>query len=139
MWRIYGSMTYDGLKSMIYSGVSKDDPRVKGAVKWISDHWTLDENPAMKDANPAAASHGIYYYYYVYAHALHAYREPTLTDAKGEKHDWRAELVAKSASLQKPDGSWVGEKRWMEDNPILVTAYTVLALEEVKKDLETSR
>jgi len=58
-----------------------------------------------------------------------------VTDAKGMKHDWRAELVAKLASLQKPDGSWVGDKRWMEDDPILVTAYAVLALQQVKGDL----
>ena len=33
--RSYGSMTYAGLKSMIYAGVGPDDPRVKAAVKWI--------------------------------------------------------------------------------------------------------
>ena len=31
----YGSMTYAGIKSMIYCGVSKDDPRVKKAYEWI--------------------------------------------------------------------------------------------------------
>ena len=51
------------------------------------------------------------------------------------RHDWRAELISKLASLQKPDGSWVGEKKWMEDNPVLVTAYSVIALEEAKQDL----
>jgi len=43
--------------------------------------------------------------------------------------------IDKLATLQKSDGSWVGEKRWMEDNPVLVTAYTVLALQEAAKDL----
>ncbi len=33
--RSYGSMTYAGLKSMIYAGVSKDDPRVKAAVSFL--------------------------------------------------------------------------------------------------------
>ena len=33
--RSYGSMTYAGLKSMIYAGVSQDDPRVKAAYEWI--------------------------------------------------------------------------------------------------------
>ena len=28
-------MTYSGLKSMIYAGLTKDDPRVKAAVQWI--------------------------------------------------------------------------------------------------------
>src|SRR5438874_4259180 len=30
----YGSMTYAGIKSMIYCGLSKDDPRMKGALGW---------------------------------------------------------------------------------------------------------
>jgi len=28
-------MTYSGLKSMIYAGLTKDDPRVKGRIGWI--------------------------------------------------------------------------------------------------------
>jgi hypothetical protein len=133
--RSYGSMTYAGLKSMIYAGLSKDDPRVKAAVAWITKHWTLDENPAMRDANATQAQHGLYYYFYVFAHALDAYDEPVITDSQGAKHDWRIELIDKIGSLQKPDGSWVGEKRWMEDNPVLTSAYTILALEEARKDL----
>jgi len=102
--RSYGSMTYAGLKSMIYAGLGKDDPRVKAAVGWIQKHWTLDENPGMGDADPSAAGHGLYYYFYVFAHALHAYGDPVITDAQGAQHDWRVELVAKAGSLQKPDG-----------------------------------
>ena len=60
----------------------------------------------------------------------------TITDGKGQKHDWRAELSDKLASLQKPDGSWVGEKKWFEDNPVLTTAYTILALQEIQQDLK---
>src|SRR5690606_30111609 len=53
--RSYGSMTYAGLKSMIFAGVDKDDPRVKAAAAWARQHYTLDENPGMGDA-------GLYYY-----------------------------------------------------------------------------
>jgi squalene-hopene/tetraprenyl-beta-curcumene cyclase len=134
--RSYGSMTYAGLKSMIYAGVSKDDIRVKAAVGWISKHWTMDENPAMGEADPAQAKSGLYYYLYVLAHAMDAYDEPVMTDDKGNKHDWRIELIDKLASMQKPDGSWAGEKRWMESNPVLTSAYVVLALEEAQRDLK---
>jgi squalene-hopene/tetraprenyl-beta-curcumene cyclase len=136
MPRSYGSMTYAGLKSMIYAGLTKDDPRVQAAVGWISKHWTLEENPAMRDADATQSLHGLYYYFYVFAHALDAYDEPVMTDAQGGRHDWRVELIDKIGSLQKPDGSWVGEKRWMEDNPVLTSAYVVLALEEALKDLK---
>lgn len=45
--RSEGGMTYGGLKSFLYAGVGKDDPRVKAAVAWIKRHYTLAENPGM--------------------------------------------------------------------------------------------
>ena len=135
MLRSDGSMTYAGLKSMIYAGLTKDDPRVKAAFDWIRSNWTLDENPGMRELSPDVARQGLYYYYYVFAAALDAYDQPVITDARGGRHDWRVDLIDKLASLQKTDGSWVGEKRWMEDNPVLTTAYVVLALQAAQKDL----
>ena len=48
----------------------------------------------------------------------------------------RKALIEKMAQLQRPDGSWAGDKRWMEDNPVLTTAYVVLALQEAQRDLK---
>ena len=70
------------------------------------------------------------------AKALRAYGQPVITDDKGTPHDWRVEMIAKLASLQKPEGGWSGDHRWMEDNPVLATSYSVLALEEVVQDLK---
>ncbi len=134
--RSYGSMTYAGLKSMIYAGLTKDDPRVKAAWDWITRNWTLDENPGMRLGDAAHAQHGLYYYYHTLARALNEYDQPTITDPAGNAHDWRVELINKLTSLQQPDGSWVGDKRWMEDNPVLVTSYAVLALQEAVEDLK---
>ena len=134
--RSYGSMTYAGLKSLLYAGVKKDDPRVQKAIDWIEHDWTVDENPGMRLAGPANAKHGLYYYYNVYAKALHAYGEPVITDAKGTKHDWRVELIDKLSSTQQPDGSWAGETRWLENDPVLATAYAVMALEQAQQDLK---
>jgi squalene-hopene/tetraprenyl-beta-curcumene cyclase len=128
-------MTYAGLKSFIYAGLSKEDARVKAAWDWITKNWTLDENPGMRAGNPANAQYGLYYYYYTLARALEIYDQPIITDPQGKKHDWRVELIDKLASLQKPNGSWVGEERWMEDEPKLTTSYCILALREVIKDL----
>jgi squalene-hopene/tetraprenyl-beta-curcumene cyclase len=120
--RSYGSMTYAGLKSMIYAGVSRDDPRVKAAYKWIQHHYTVKENPGMAD-------NGLYYYYHTFAKALATIGKGQLVDAEGNKHDWRAELVAELISRQKDDGSWVNSNpRWLEGDPNLVTAYSLLAL-----------
>ena len=38
--RSYASMTYAGLKSMIYCGADPDDPRVKAAVEWARQHYS---------------------------------------------------------------------------------------------------
>ncbi len=135
-WRSYGTMTYAGIKSMLYAGIKKDDPRVKAAIDWCRANWTLDENPGLRLHDPAQAKDGLYYYVHVMAKALHAYGEPVITDTAGKPHDWREEMVAKLAEMQKPDGSWVGDKRWMENIPIIVTSYSVLALEEVQKDFK---
>jgi squalene-hopene/tetraprenyl-beta-curcumene cyclase len=120
--RSYGSMTYAGLKSMIHAGVSREDPRVKAAHEWIRRHYTLDENPGM-------GPQGLYYYYHTFAKALDTIGDDRLVDANSNSHDWRAELVQKLISTQKEDGSWINDNpRWLEGDPNLVTAYSLLAL-----------
>lgn len=120
--RSYGSMTYAGLKSMIYAGVSMDDPRVKAAVKWIGMHYDLASNPGMGPA-------GLYYYYHTFAKALDAMKFDVFVDARGGRHDWRAELRSELVRRQLPDGSWINDAdRWMEGDPSLVSAYALMAL-----------
>src|SRR5205823_9082494 len=64
MLRSYGSMTYAMLKSYIYAGLTKDDPRVKAAWDWVTKNWTLDENPGMRLGTPTAAKQGYFYYFH---------------------------------------------------------------------------
>ena len=134
MFRSYGSMTYAGLKSMIYAGLGHDDPRVKAAFGWVTKNWTWDEVPGLARAPGVKPESGLFYYFHTAARALAAYGQPVITDAQGAKHDWRAELTTKLLSMQQPDGSWVGERRWMESNPTLVTAIAVICLEQAKAD-----
>jgi squalene-hopene/tetraprenyl-beta-curcumene cyclase len=124
--RSYGSMTYAGLKSMIYAGVGPDDPRVKAALHWIQQHYDLTSNPGMGPS-------GLYYYYHLMAKALDAAGLKQLTDAEGKTHDWRGELAAELLRQQRPDGSWVNrDPRWLEGEPSLVTGYVLLALSYCK-------
>lgn len=116
--RAYGSMTYVGFKSLIYADLPPDDPRVEAAWRWINEHYTLAENPGMGDM-------GRYYYYTSLARALHASGHHTVA---GE--DWRADLVRTLAGLQQPDGSFrTLNDRWMESDPVLITAYALSALQ----------
>jgi squalene-hopene/tetraprenyl-beta-curcumene cyclase len=120
--RSYGSMTYAGLKSMIYAGVGPDDPRVKAAIQWLRKNYDLKSNPGMGDA-------GLFYYYHTFAKALAAVGKDVFVDEAGVEHNWRGELVAELARCQQQDGSWVNENdRWLEGDPNLVTGYALLAL-----------
>jgi squalene-hopene/tetraprenyl-beta-curcumene cyclase len=122
----YGSMTYAGVKSMIYAGLSKDDPRVKTALGWIHKNYTVDANPGMP---PQLSQRGLYYYYHTMAKTLDLLGDDYVVDAKGVKHDWRADLFNALAKRQRPDGSWVNDTdRWMEGDPNLVTGYALMAL-----------
>jgi len=124
--RSYGSMTYAGLKSMIFAGVGPDDPRVKAALEWIRKHYDLKTNPGMGDA-------GLYYYYHTFAKALDAVGKEEFVDDDGVRHDWRRDLIQELASRQQPDGSFVNDNsRWLEGDPNLVTGYALLTLSYCK-------
>ncbi|HEV7402324.1 MAG TPA: prenyltransferase/squalene oxidase repeat-containing protein [Chthoniobacteraceae bacterium] len=123
--RSYGSMSYAGLLSFIYADLDKSDQRVVAALDWLSKNYTLEENPAM-------GRQGIFYYYNLATRGLKAAGVNELTTAKGQKVDWRAEISRKIISLQNADGSWVNDQaRWMEKDPVLVTTYCVMALENI--------
>jgi squalene-hopene/tetraprenyl-beta-curcumene cyclase len=120
--RSSAGMTYSGLKSMIYAGLTQDDPRVKAALGFISKHYTLEENPGQ-------GQRGLYYYYQTFAKAMALLGKPTIIDSTGKPHDWRADLVAALGKRQDPKGSWVNlDDRFMEGDPNIVTAFALLAL-----------
>jgi len=126
----YGSMTYAGIKSLIYCGVSKDDPRIQKAVEWIQKHYTVDANPGM----PKQFAHrGLYYYYATMAKCLDALGIDQVKDGEGKLHDWRAEITDALAKRQRPNGSWMNDRdQWMEGDPNLVTGYALIALSYCK-------
>jgi len=121
----YGSMTYAGIKSMIYCGVSREDPRVQEAYQWITRHYTLDTNPGMPENQ---AQWGLFYYYHTMAKCLSILGIDELVDAAGRQHDWRADLIVALAEKQKADGSWSGVNHWLEKDPNLDTGYALMAL-----------
>ena len=120
--RSYGSMTYAGLKSMIYAGVSSDDPRVLAAMNWLRRNYTFKENPGLGEA-------GLYYYLHTAAKALDALGNDEFIDVEGVSHEWRKDLTAVILSTQQDNGSWVNDNpRWLEGDAHLVTSYALLAL-----------
>jgi len=128
--RYYGSISYAGMLSFIYAGLTPNDPRMVAALEWLGSNYTVEENPGM-------GAEGLYYYYHTMAKAL-ATAGITELKTKSCAADWTADLSRKLISLQNSDGSWANTSsgRWMESNPVLVTAYTVLALEQVHRAMK---
>lgn len=123
--RSYGSMSYAGLLSLIYAKVSADDPRVVAVKEWLGKNYTTEENPGM-------GQEGLFYYYQTMSKALTAANVSMLKLDNGKEADWRGELGGKILAKQRENGSWVNDNgRWMESNPVLVTSYTVLSLEQI--------
>lgn len=121
--RSYGSMSYAGLLSFIYADMDRSDPRIKAAMEWLSNNYSLDENPGL-------GKQGLFYYYHTMAKALSAADVDTLTLKNGSKLNWRKQLAERLINIQNSDGSWVNENgRWWEKDPVLVTSYSLLALE----------
>lgn len=128
--RSYGSISYAGLLSFIYAEMDPEDERIQAVLKWLQSNFTLEENPGME-------AEGLFYYYHTMSKALSVGGIRELQEPNGNKVDWKKELALKVMSHQSQDGSWTneGSNRWMEGDPILVTAYSMLALQHVYHQL----
>lgn len=122
-WTSTGSMSYAGIKSLLFADVDRNDPRVRAAMKWALENYTVDENPGL-------GANGYYYYLDVFAKTWALVRADTVVTASGEKRDWFHDLAAKLLREQHADGYWVNTRsaRFWEDRPELATAHAVLAL-----------
>ncbi len=130
VFRSYGSMTYAGLLALIYSGVDRNDPRVRSAFDWASRHWTLEENPGM-------GAQGYFFFVNVLSRALNAYGVEWIPQVRDQLVNWRREAALRLVRTQRIEpetghGYWRNEDgRFWENDPVLVTAYSILALQTI--------
>jgi squalene-hopene/tetraprenyl-beta-curcumene cyclase len=140
--RSYGSMSYVGFKSLIYAGLKADDPRVQAVERWISQNYTLEENPGV-------GTDGYYYFLLAFGRAMDARGQATINvlrpntgeDASApvrgqpsETRNWANDLIDALAKHQQPDGSFKPvDDRWMESDPVLITAYSLIALQHAAR------
>lgn len=131
--RGYGSMSYAGLLSLIYAELDEKDPRVIAVKKWASENYSVKENPGLATKeDPSLGQQGLYYYYHAMAKALAAANIDKLALKGGKEADWRKDISKVLLTGQREDGSWVNENsRWWESDPVLVTAFAVLTLEQI--------
>lgn len=126
-FRSFGSMTYAGLLSYIYADVDKEDPRVVSTFQWATRNFVLDENPG-------TGKEGLYYYLNVLAKGLHQYGQDTIYPVDGEPFIWRTALIKQLLSSYRTNEAggvyWINEtSRYWESDPVLVTAYALIAME----------
>ena len=117
-----------GILSLIYAEVDRNDPRVQSAFDWSMKHWSLEENPGM-------GPQGLYYFYHIMTKCLAAFGRDVIPVRNAAPLAWRKAMLEKLITLQKIEegagtGYWLNDNnRWMESDPILVTAYTLIALD----------
>jgi hypothetical protein len=129
---------------------------IQDAYKWIRNNYTVEVNPGM-DLNKG--QQGIYYYYYTMATSLATFEKiKTTMRGRITETFWFEDLADKLIELKIEDSVvakqdipnpanleqllfkkgdavklayWRNEEssRWMERDPVLVTAYAILALE----------
>ena len=134
IWHSYGNATALGLACLLEAHVNRKDPRVAATVNWLRSNYNLEEHPG------GMGKQGLYFYYHSLARALSLYGEEPLKRAGKPAADWRRELIGSSsrssAPIRRPACKyWVNDEgRWMENDPVLVTAYSVLALETLVKE-----
>jgi len=132
VFRSYGSITYAGMLALIYANVGRDDTRVKSAMDWAVKHWTLEENPGM-------GADGLYFFYNILSRSLAASGRDAIPRPDKTLVNWREELAKKLIKLQTPVDPKTGHAYWVnstgrywENDPVLVTAYSLLALESLQ-------
>lgn len=122
-----GSMTGAGIWGLALAELSPVEPRFAAALDWVENNYSWDYHPLTDDSLGDA---NLYYYYLTMAKALSMARRATVMTNDGKMHDWYSELRIKLVSSQRQDGSWVNSNAgaW-ENNPDLVTAYSLLTLQ----------
>ena len=82
------------------------------------------------DENPGMGQKGLFYYYNIMAKSLSLNGAAELPGADGVSIPWKKDLVKRITSIQRPDGRWINkDNQFWEGDPVLVTAYSILALE----------
>jgi squalene-hopene/tetraprenyl-beta-curcumene cyclase len=121
-----GSMTAAGLKCFAMCGLDKNDKRFQKANDWLAKNYSVDMNPGQ---GAGAGMRAYYYYLATLAKCMDTLGAPEFVDAKGEKHDWRADITSALINRQRKDGSWLNETpAFQESNPDLCTAFALIAL-----------
>lgn len=120
----YGSMSAAGLWSLMLCGLNNSDARVQGAIGWLQQNYTWEENAH-------SGENWMYYYFLTLAKALTMVGMDTIevvngTYASDGVHVWMDDMVENVTARKTLNESyWQGSNEGSE----LTTAYVILSLE----------
>jgi squalene-hopene/tetraprenyl-beta-curcumene cyclase len=124
----YGSMTFAGLKSLIFCNVEKSDPRIQQTLLWVGRNFSVSEHPNFGQSS-------IYYYFQTMAKSLMVADLHRIKTPEGQEIDWKLELSKELLKRQTADGKWVNSsKKYMEGFGELCTAYALNAINSMLGD-----
>lgn len=128
-FRSYGTTTADGLRALLRLGHPRDDPRVKAAVRWLLDRFTMKEVPGEYASDREVQRESAYFYWsWSAAHALMLVGPVAETAPK--TREWPRVISEALLEHQHADGSWQNAaKDVREDDPIVGTSLAASALE----------
>jgi hypothetical protein len=106
----YGTATADGILALRAAGVTDDDPRIKRAITWLSDHHRPDRAPGFEDGSGQPWGLGLRFYY---GHAVSQVLP----------------ALAVELPRQAEDGSFRNSVNLVkEDDPLIATAFALYVM-----------
>jgi Mg-chelatase subunit ChlD len=123
----YGSMSCAGVCSLAIGSSALgekgilSDPRIRRGLDWLAGHFSVSEHP---ESNA-------WLFYYLYS--LERVGRILNIDFIGE-NEWYPLGARHLLSIQKPDGSWVGDDQ--EQDPRLATSFALLFLTRATQSLK---
>ncbi|MDF1666089.1 MAG: c-type cytochrome [Planctomycetota bacterium] len=135
----YGTATADGLRSLVIVDGSATHKRALAALQWLARNYGFGAVPSLPADGPTPWGEALFFYYtHSWARALTSAKVARIIKIDENKeevaHHWPAELTRELARRQRKDGSWKNTSPLMgEDNPMIATAFALLALDATKE------
>lgn len=118
----YGSMTANGLRSLLLCGLAHDHPRVTAAREWLLSRFDPKTHPGTYRPEREEVRESTWFYWSAAASEAFAL-------ARVPRERWAPGFAAELMRRQRADGSWVSELVAVrEDDPIVATSFALLAL-----------
>jgi squalene-hopene/tetraprenyl-beta-curcumene cyclase len=118
----YGSTTSDGLRALVDCGLSRENPRVTAARRWLEEHFRADTHPGTYAKEREGNRDALYFYYC--ASAVQAFERCGAVRAR-----WGVAFANELLRRQRSDGSWQNSAVDVrEDDPLVATSLAIIAL-----------